>query len=125
MRNHKVDVSKLVFLPVPPGLRMKYKHHYTQENPVTVTKLGGTIEVEQPKKLVSTLAVLEDEAGKELMEGYALVNPKDTPIKKLGRCIAHNRCIANYVALSTQPLIPSPDLPIPPGIFAVDLANYA
>lgn len=99
MRNAKVDVKKLVFVPVPLGLRMKYRHYYTQEAAVTVTKLGGTVEVEQPKKLIGTTAILENaESGERVCSAQALVNPKDTPIKKLGRCIAHNRCINHYHA---------------------------
>jgi hypothetical protein len=84
----KVDTSKLKLLPVPEGLRIKYHHIYDD---------AGTGLF--PPKLIGTRAWLEttDHIALQNSEAYAWVNPKDTPIKKLGRTIAHNRCIKEYL----------------------------
>jgi hypothetical protein len=81
----KIDTSKLKLLPVPEGLTMKYRHFYKMPN--------GP---EGPKRLDMTTAWLEDAQGKTVFEQDAMVNPKDVPIKKLGRAIAHNRCIKAF-----------------------------
>lgn len=77
------EASKLVLLPVPAGHKIKYQHHYTDPEGV-------------PPKLYATSAWLENEAGERVAVAHSTVNPKDTPIKKLGRAIAHNRCIKEF-----------------------------
>lgn len=86
MRTNKVDVSKLVLLPVPEGYTVRIKHYYTL----------GEEGYNGPKKLHMTTAALLNPQGEVVREADALVNPKDTPIKKLGRAIAHNRLIIDY-----------------------------
>jgi hypothetical protein len=86
MRNRtKIDTSKLEVLPVPDGFKMKYRHHYRE------VKGAGDVTT---KILKATDAWLENnENGEIVATETAHVNKKDTPNKKLGRIIAHNRCI--------------------------------
>lgn len=79
----KVDVSKLTVQPVPAGFTMKYQHFYKREG-------------DKPPVLEATEAWLCGPQGDMVASGTATVNPKDVAIKKLGRIIAHNRCIKTW-----------------------------
>lgn len=95
-KNIKIDTSKLTLLPVPRGLVMKYQHYYVPGPGAEIEIVDGVRRIIGVKRLDSTVAWLEDELGNNVCEADALVNPKDTPIKKLGRAIAHNRCIKKW-----------------------------
>jgi hypothetical protein len=90
MKNGKIDTSKLTLLPVPEGLKMRYKHHY-KAGP---DPLG-------PVKLIATDAWLEGFNGMPILLRTATCSKKDVANKKLGRHIAHNRCIKAYHKLYT------------------------
>jgi hypothetical protein len=100
-RTVKIDTSKLTLLPVPEGLFMRYKHFYKPNTRIMEDVEGNEVEVIiGPKQLDMTVARLEDSEGDTVCEGDSLVNPNDVPIKKLGRVIAHNRCVKLYHRLS-------------------------
>lgn len=108
----KIDVSKLKKRPCPAGHKMRYQHLYAttdgrrlyQEDGTwlirdSVAGDGDPIDYAGTRRLVGTVAWLETDAGTWLTSATALCNPKDTPIKKLGVTIAHNRCIKQFEAL--------------------------
>jgi hypothetical protein len=107
----KIVVDKSEFLPVPQGTKIKYKHFYKAPDGESLHKLedlkgiprwfrlsavASMVPYTGPRHLQATTAWLEDSKGNEVAEGYSICNPKDTPNKKLGRLIAHNRCIKAY-----------------------------
>lgn len=97
MSNVKVDLSKLTLSPVPDGLKMRIHHVYQKGPDRQIRTMSGAVSVEEgPSRLVRTLASLVAEDGTEVAKAESIVNPKDNPIKKLGRVIAHNRCIKAY-----------------------------
>lgn len=102
----QINVSKLVKRPVPAGHKIKYRHIYeTQDGrPLMLTDVGvwvsGTDVYTGPRRLSGTCAWLETTDGVIAAQAYAMCNPKDTPIKKLGVTIAHNRCIKQFESLS-------------------------
>lgn len=101
MHTCKIDTKKLSLLAIPEGYRMRIKHYYEIPIPRQIhsaSNLSSMHEEEGPKKLYATSATLEDPNGNLICEAEAIVNPKDTPIKKLGRAIAHNRCMIKYKA---------------------------
>lgn len=113
MHTNKIDTSKLSLLPVPEGHKIRYRHIYTDAKdrlvqhdatgPYVLGDYGDQWDPMQPLKLVATEARLiriEDDAV--VAQGQSAVNPKDTPIKKLGRAIAHNRCIKAFNKAATQ-----------------------
>lgn len=103
------EAKKLEFLPVPEGFKMKYRHYYktpeggplihdpTTDAWYTSGDVGKEdVLYEGPRHLDSTYAWLENSDGALVADACSFCNPKDTPNKKLGRCIAHNRCIKAY-----------------------------
>ena len=115
MQTNKIDTSKLSLLPVPEGHKIRSHHIYTDAEgrlikhdslgPYVDVSVNGTVtdSPTEPRKLVATEARLiriEDDAV--VAQGQSAVNPKDTPIKKLGRAIAHNRCIKAFNKAATQ-----------------------
>lgn len=107
MRINKIDTSKLVLLPVPEGHKIRYHHIYTDAKgrlvqhddtgPYVLDDRGDQWDPKEPLKLVGTEARLVRTEDQTLVaQGKAAVNPKDVPIKKLGRAIAHNRCIKAF-----------------------------
>jgi hypothetical protein len=96
---------QLELLPVPEGLRIRYQHHYIRRcvSPVIITgkhSVGDLVDYFYgPPVLVGTTAWLVDSTG-DIIPGTltdSRVNPRDVPVKKLGRAKAHNRCIKNYL----------------------------
>lgn len=85
MHTAKIDLSKLTLRPVPAGHTMRYLHHYK-------TPKHG------PMKLLGTTAWLENAEGEMVGRAESWVRKGDTPIKKLGRIIAHNRCVKAFVS---------------------------
>jgi hypothetical protein len=104
----KINVSKLVKRPVPAGHKMKYQHFYTTPEGESLARTAyGTWKIRAtdatyngPRRLHSTHAWLETENGLLAASAAALCNPKDTPVKKLGVAIAHNRCIKQFESLN-------------------------
>lgn len=94
--NRKIDISKLHLLPVPPGLKIKYQHHYIREVLDRAVYMNDEPRL-GPPVLIGTEAWLENAEGERLAEGTAEVHFPDVPIKKLGKAIAHNRCIKAYL----------------------------
>lgn len=88
MRPMPIDTAKLVLRPVPEGHRVRLKHLYRQKP-------------NRPKVLYRTEAYVERQTapGQYLIvaDGYSQVRDGDTPNKKLGRAIAHNRAIKNML----------------------------
>jgi hypothetical protein len=79
-QNKQVDVKKLVRSSVPAGFKMRYKHDH------------------HPKKghYIGTYAWLENSNGDLVAQGRAVVSKSDTPIRALGRHIAHERAIKQF-----------------------------
>jgi hypothetical protein len=90
MRNTKINKDKLVFNDVPPGHVVRYRHIYD------LTKQESH-DVGFPRLLIGTSARLENlNDGRVVARADAICNPKDTPLKALGRCIAHNRVLDKF-----------------------------
>lgn len=111
----KVDVKKLELMPVPPGHKIKYQHYYmASDGKRPLVRIDGkwytltcdpeheAVEYNGVAKLFATDAWLEDAQGYAVARGESVCNPKDTPIKKLGRSIAHNRCIKDFHKAKAQ-----------------------
>lgn len=94
----KIDVSKLEIMPVPSGHKIKYLHHYRPGLRRIEYRMGGEVSIPGPLKLIGTTAWLENAAGERVCGASSWVRKGDTPIKKLGRIIAHNRCIKAFVS---------------------------
>jgi hypothetical protein len=107
-----IEAAKVALLPVPEGLKIKYQHYYVDarglkvyrhaiEGPFVRVPLGDDdFEIdgpESPLRLTETEAWLENATFDTVAEGWSKVSKKDVPIKKLGRAIAHNRCIKTYL----------------------------
>lgn len=100
----KIDVSKLKKRPVPAGHKIKYRHIYkttdgrdlyqNEQGRWVVPETGETYT--GVRRLCGTTAWLETANGFMAATGLAMCNPKDTPIKKLGVVIAHNRCVKAF-----------------------------
>lgn len=101
----KINTDKLQLRPVPAGYKVKYQHFYktTDGRPLFqdgdawfIATTGGASTYYGTRVLFATDAWLEDSTGERVVRASAICNPKDTPNKKLGRAIAHNRCIKNF-----------------------------
>lgn len=81
--------KRFALKPVPEGVTIKYRH-YT--DPQDLADMG------HPKAKYLTIACLEyeDPNGFGFIFTSASCNPKDTPCRKVGRAIAHNRAISWY-----------------------------
>lgn len=79
----KIDTKNLTLRPVPAGHYIRYFHDYK-------------IRKDKPKIYLGTVAVLFNDVGEEISSAVSKVHKGDTPIKKLGRAIAHNRCIKAF-----------------------------
>jgi hypothetical protein len=89
MRNNRIDTSKLVLLPVPEGYKL-HLHHFTKKELILQSKS------DQPPPRYGTKAELFDEEGNSVCIGFSFCSHKDTPNRKLGNIIAHNRCIKKF-----------------------------
>lgn len=86
-------------LPVPDGCKMKLYHFHKPEDIADAISIA--IEEDFPKRKKSprylSLAFLLKEGEPEAVGfGWAICSHKDSPSRKLGRIIAHNRAIHDY-----------------------------
>lgn len=103
MRNVKIDTSNLEVLAVPDGFKIKYKHHYKVIGKSAIADKDGKYKEVFTKRLIGSEAWLENmENGEVVAHGASMVSKKDTPNKKLGRIMAHNRCIKHWNELVEQ-----------------------
>jgi hypothetical protein len=72
--------------PVPTGYKVKLHHYFKPDD------LRDWTTSKKPPKYV-TLAVMVNPHGEVASFGGAACSPKDNPSRKLGRVIAHNRCL--------------------------------
>lgn len=97
----RITVLKTDFLEVPEGVRIKYQHFYfrTVKASVFFTKRDVKVELNPPVLWGTQAWLVNDVTGNDIPHtaAWAIVNPKDTPNKKLGRLTAHNRCIKAYL----------------------------
>lgn len=100
----KIDVKKLDLLPVPAGHKIKYNYIYKDKkgrvlykDPDGRWRVSGLNMLHFGlRKLSGCRAWLENGQGEVVQQATSVCNPKDTPVKKLGRVIAHNRCIKSF-----------------------------
>lgn len=84
-------MKKIALMPVPDGHKVKIVHVHKQSD------LEG-LKLENSKRAPRyvTYAILLDADGMVQTISSAACSPKDTPSRKMGRAIAHNRAIKEF-----------------------------
>ncbi len=104
--NSKIKIPAEAFLPVPQGTKIKYQHYYKRlvKQNVIFGKSHSEVLLSPPILIGTDAWLVNALTGDMIPDAYAcsLVNPKDTPNKKLGRLKAHNRCIKAYHNANSQ-----------------------
>ncbi len=84
-------MKKVTLLPVPDGHKVKIIHVH-DKNGLREMALSNP---KKPPRYV-TYAMLLDNEGMMVDIAIAACSPRDTPSRKLGRAIAHNRLLTYY-----------------------------
>lgn len=84
-------------LPVPEGLRVHITH-------VHDAKYLRVVYGKNPPKYVTFADLYGRESLLPLARAESLCSPKDQPSRKLGRIIAHNRVVADYLKNNSRQL---------------------
>jgi len=87
---NKIDTKKLKLLPVPEGCKIRIRHITDPET----LKLNRKRDLPPPKYV--TVAWLYDGDSVMISKGSSFCSANDAPNRKLGRIIAHNRCIKAF-----------------------------
>lgn len=85
---------KVTLAPVPEGLKVKIFHIPTNEVRAALDSMG--VKGKNRPRYYTFARVINRETQEVVAEGDALCSYKDTPSRKLGRAIAHNRAIKAY-----------------------------
>ena len=78
-------------LPVPTGMKVKIYHTH---DPKVLRFLSIS---KRPPRYLTEATLVDTATNTMVAMAFAWCSPKDTPSRKLGRAIAHNRCITNYM----------------------------
>jgi hypothetical protein len=104
MKSTKINLAKLTLMPVPEGHKIRYIYGWRSPIGVLIFKDiddrwrrhdGGGLYFGR-RILHSCLATLSKADGTFVCAAESFCSKKDAPIKKLGRHIAHNRCIKKF-----------------------------
>lgn len=82
---------KVTLAPVPDGLKVKIYHTPTSEVQAALDFMG--VKGRKRPRYYTFARVIDRDTQEVLAEGDALCSYKDTPSRKLGRAIAHNRAL--------------------------------
>lgn len=85
---------KVELAPVPEGLKVKIFHVHTNEIKQALDFVG--VKGKKRPRYYTFARLIDRETQEVLAEGDALCSYKDTPSRKLGRAIAHNRALKAY-----------------------------
>jgi endonuclease YncB( thermonuclease family) len=91
----KLVMKKIVQLAeVPANLKVKIYHVPTKEVQAILTPFGKN--TKKMPRYYTVARVIDRDTMEVVAEGDALCSYKDTPSRKLGRAIAHNRALKAY-----------------------------
>jgi hypothetical protein len=90
----KSAMPKINLLPVPEGYKVRIEHFFKPED-LECQCLSHTKKAPR----YYTVSGLFDSKGNLVSLGYAACSPRDTPSRKVGRAIAHNRAVRSWQKL--------------------------
>lgn len=89
----KIDTSKLELMPVPDGMIMRIRHITEPEE----LELHRRPHAENPPARATMASLISKKDGVPVHTAVSLCSSRDQVNKKLGRIIAHNRCVRGYL----------------------------